>query len=314
MNFIKPLNEKTINPGISLLILGVLFIIFLGIGQFIGIGIIKIAFNLDLGELQILTTNPEQIENGRMALLYLHALGTILISFIATTYFWNKIIEKRDFNFFFQAEHSNYMLFLLAILVTFISNPLNSVFISLNKQMTLPAGFENLEKILKEKEAFLEQLTKFLVDFQSPLEIIVAVLVMGILTGMGEELLFRGAVQRKFMDWFGNHHAAIWIAAAIFSFVHMQFYGFIPRMLLAALFGYLYYWSGNLWIPIIAHASNNTITVLAMHFTKDMKEAQAMVESNEMMPLPYVFVSLFLTGGILYYFYTQTKNLQSQKS
>jgi membrane protease YdiL (CAAX protease family) len=137
---------------------------------------------------------------------------------------------------------------------------------------------------------------------------------MGILTGMGEELLFRGAVQRKFMDWLGNHHVAIWVAAAIFSAVHMQFYGFIPRMLLAALFGYLYYWSGNLWIPIIAHASNNTITILAMYFTKNMKEAKALVESNDIMPLPYVLISFMLTVGILYYFYTYTHNLRVQKT
>ena len=57
-------------------------------------------------------------------------------------------------------------------------------------------------------------------------------------------------------------HIAIWITAFIFSAVHMQFYGFVPRMLLGALFGYMFVWTGSLWVPVLMHFVNNGIAVV----------------------------------------------------
>ncbi len=54
----------------------------------------------------------------------------------------------------------------------------------------------------------------------------------------------------------------IWVSAILFSALHMQFYGFFPRMLLGAFFGYLLLWSGSLWLPIIAHFVNNCVAVI----------------------------------------------------
>jgi membrane protease YdiL (CAAX protease family) len=82
---------------------------------------------------------------------------------------------------------------------------------------------------------------------------------------IGEELVFRGMIQRELWRGTLNIHIAIWVSAAIFSAIHMQFYGFVPRLLLGALFGYLYYWSDNLLIPIFSHFFNNAFAVIMVH-------------------------------------------------
>ncbi len=85
---------------------------------------------------------------------------------------------------------------------------------------------------------------------------------IALLPAIGEELVFRGVVQKIFRQWSRNAHVAIWTTAVLFSAMHMQFYGFIPRMLLGAMLGYMLEWSGSLWLPMLAHFINNAGAVL----------------------------------------------------
>ena len=89
---------------------------------------------------------------------------------------------------------------------------------------------------------------------------------MAILPAVGEELLFRGLLQQKLFSCFKNIHISIWITAFLFSALHLQFFGFFPRFLLGALLGYMFYWSGSLWLPIIAHFTNNALALLMSFF------------------------------------------------
>ena len=85
-------------------------------------------------------------------------------------------------------------------------------------------------------------------------------------------MLFRsGVIQKQLTRFFRNHHAGIWVAAILFSALHMQFYGFIPRMFLGVLFGYLLVWTGSIWMPITAHFVNNASAVLFYYlFSNDL--------------------------------------------
>ena len=73
---------------------------------------------------------------------------------------------------------------------------------------------------------------------------------------------FRGVLQQLLG---GRRHVAIWLTAVIFSAIHMQFYGFVPRMLMGALFGYVFVWTGSLWVPIVMHFVNNGMAVLVYY-------------------------------------------------
>ena len=130
---------------------------------------------------------------------------------------------------------------------------------------------------------------------------LVALVVVAVVPAVGEEVLFRGILQRNLTRWTGNVHAGIWLAAILFSAIHVQFLGFVPRMLLGALFGYLYVWAGNIWIPILAHFVNNGFTIL-MVYLYQRKVVPVDIESNESVPLAAALVSAGVTVGLLTYF------------
>ena len=119
-----------------------------------------------------------------------------------------------------------------------------------------------IEQWLRAQEDMALQATEVLMNINSVGQLIVVILTIGLLTGIGEELIFRGSIQRLMIEKRINIHVAIWVTAFIFSALHMQFYGFVPRMLLGAFFGYLVVCSGSLWLPILAHALNNTIATI----------------------------------------------------
>jgi membrane protease YdiL (CAAX protease family) len=116
-----------------------------------------------------------------------------------------------------------------------------------------------------EKEDVAAELTTYLTRFDSFGLFAFAFIVIAVLPGIGEELVFRGMLQPELQRATGNIHAAIWISAIMFSAIHLQFFGFIPRVLLGVLFGYLYYWSGNIAIPMLAHFVNNGFSVLMLY-------------------------------------------------
>jgi len=134
------------------------------------------------------------------------------------------------------------------------------------------------------------------------------VFMIGLLPALGEELLFRGILQRLFSEWTRNIHAGIWISAVLFSAMHMQFYGFIPRMMLGALLGYLLAWSGSLWLPVIAHFINNaSAVVLTYLFSKNVIELDAdKIGTGDEMNV--VWISIVVVAFLLLLIYRIEKN------
>lgn len=194
----------------------------------------------------------------------------------------------------------------LPVLITFFTvivfMAVNSVFIEWNAKFTFPEFAKGFEHWAREREDTATELTEFLTQFNSPVELAVAIVVIAILPAIGEELVFRGLIQNELHKATRNPHYAVWISAVLFSAIHLQFFGFIPRLLLGALFGYLYYWSGNLIMAIVAHFVNNGISVVAMYFYQ--KGAfQYDLESMESAPANVVVISTIVTAGLLYYFY-----------
>jgi uncharacterized protein len=171
----------------------------------------------------------------------------------------------------------------------------------MNAQLDLPASMSGLESWMKEMEAQLMELTKFLTDFQTIPELLAGIMVIGILAGIGEELFFRGLVQPKIQYYLKSSHWGIWVTAIIFSAIHVQFYGFLPRVFLGALFGYMYHYSGSLWYPILAHIINNSVTVLLVYLSN-----QGMIEfdleSTDTVSYTAAFLGLLLLiVGFLYF-------------
>lgn len=152
----------------------------------------------------------------------------------------------------------------LAIVVIFyiVSLPAMNWLVSANESMTLPSWLGGLEQAMRAAEDEAAATTQQLLDIHSIVQLIPTLIVVGLMAGLSEEILFRGAMLRTMQDSRLGTHAVVWLVAIIFSAIHLQFYGFIPRMLLGVWLGYLLVWTGNLWVPIIAHTLNNSTVVL----------------------------------------------------
>ncbi|MHC1706958.1 MAG: lysostaphin resistance A-like protein [Bacteroidales bacterium] len=157
----------------------------------------------------------------------------------------------------------------------FCSMPFTGWLIDLNERMQLPGFLQNVEEWMKQSEAEAEIVTRSFLTTQSYSGFSVNLLMMVILPSLGEELIFRGVLIRLFREMTKNIHWAVIISSVLFSAMHLQFYGFIPRMVLGLLLGYVFVWSANLWMPIIMHLINNGFAVIAAFLS-----ARGVIETN----------------------------------
>ncbi len=185
---------------------------------------------------------------------------------------------------------------LLGILLIFSAFPLAQFTFWLNKQIPLPEWAISIEDSTN-------ALLRSMLGTESSFELLMNILVIAVIPAIGEELLFRGIIQRMLEKWTAKPHLAILITAFIFSAFHMQFEGFIPRFLLGAMLGYLLYWSGNLWVPIIAHFANNAMQVVAM-FLYSNQLSEIDIDQIDQVPFSITLVSTIFVLGISYYIIT----------
>lgn len=155
---------------------------------------------------------------------------------------------------------------ILSVILIFAVQPMVSWLGYYNNNMSLPESLAPLEEQMRLWEDMATQTMEQLLVNSSIFVLLINILVIAIMAGIAEELFFRGSIQQLINKISGNKHIAVWVTAFVFSAIHFQFYGFFPRMFLGALLGYLFVWSGNLWIPIIVHSLNNAMSVLLFHF------------------------------------------------
>jgi len=155
---------------------------------------------------------------------------------------------------------------LFAVLIILVSNPIINLTGEINSKLTLPGFLSGLENWMKASEEAAAQLTKLFLKMDSFGGLLFNLILIALIPAIGEEFLFRGIIQRIFKEWTKNNHWAIWISAVLFSALHFQFYGFVPRVILGAMFGYLFVISGNLWLPVITHFVNNAAAVIAFYY------------------------------------------------
>lgn len=186
----------------------------------------------------------------------LQAFGVFIIPAICMRYLWG----------YQQSTVSNQQSGLLALLgvgIMVTAIPLINSMVAWNESIRLPESLRGLEQWIQQTEAQAELLLQGFLTYKNGAwqVLLLNLLVLAILPGIGEELAFRGVLQSLFR----NRHVAVWVTAFVFSFVHFQFYGFIPRLLLGALFGYVLLWSGQLGLCMLMHATNNALSVLVFY-------------------------------------------------
>jgi membrane protease YdiL (CAAX protease family) len=157
------------------------------------------------------------------------------------------------------------LLWVIVLCVMVISTPLIECLSNFNQKLVLPHLLDGLQRWMRETENQAEKLTTVLLQMKTISSMIFKLVVVGLLTAVVEEFMFRGCIQTIFTKWTKNAHAAVWITAALFSAFHMEFFGFLPRMFLGVLFGYFVVWSGSVWPAVWAHFINNGTAVVVSY-------------------------------------------------
>jgi len=191
------------------------------------------------------------------------SIGLFIVPpFVLAWLFHGKIAEY----LYLKRNATSASIFLVAVLVIF-ALPLINFIGEWNTRMEFPEFLAGLERWMKNAEDNAAELTEAFLKVEGTSGLLLNLFMIAVLPAIGEELLFRGVIQRIFTNWTRSHHWGIWISAILFSALHIQFYGFVPRMLLGVLFGYLLVWSGSMWLPVAAHFFNNAFAVVAMYLT-----------------------------------------------
>ena len=151
----------------------------------------------------------------------------------------------------------------VAVLAYFLLCPFISFLQEWNMGWHLPEKWQTLEVYFRNKSLQMEELSKRMLLTHSWGVFAGSLCVVALGAGICEEFFFRGCLQNLFHSWFKNTHAAVWTTAAVFSLFHADFFGFMPRLFLGAFLGYLYLWSGSIWLSVIIHSLNNAILATA---------------------------------------------------
>jgi membrane protease YdiL (CAAX protease family) len=152
-------------------------------------------------------------------------------------------------------------LILIGVALMFVSIPFSTRLTTWNESMNLGDAFAALENYLKMLEDTAQAAIDKMVNVDTIGGLLFNLLIIALIPAVGEELTFRGVLQQSLTRKM-NPHIAIFLSAAIFSFIHFQFYGFLPRMFLGLLMGYMFYITNSLWTSILMHFVNNGSAVV----------------------------------------------------
>lgn len=296
------------HPVVSLILL--LLLVFAGALMF---GVFSIAIAVAAGDGDITAIDQLlTVDMNNVAAIKIIQAGTSIGMFVLPPLLL-AIVEKRQTHYLEFKSPVNPMLWLMVIAIMFFSAPLLDQSIKLNENMRLPEAFAGIEGWMKAKEAELKELTELLLSETTYSGLLINLLVIAVIPAIGEEFLFRGCVQNIATRWLGNVHAGVWVAAIIFSAIHLQFYGFLPRMLLGALFGYLLLWGKNIWLPVLAHFLNNAAATVSAFYLQRQGKSLDELDFGEQIPTYLYFISFVLTGVLLYQFYKTSLETRHKK-
>ncbi|WP_428327746.1 lysostaphin resistance A-like protein [Mucilaginibacter sp.] len=250
------------HPALQFLIFAGVFAGFFFVANLLGIAAIFALYGaktlMSIGSLD--TTAPHFVT----ALWILQTVGTTFPIFAAPVFF-AYVIARDPQDYIKPSFRFDWKLIVVIFVIMFASMPLIEYLSNINQKLMLPKSLSGLQKWIVDSEASAQKLMVVMLKMNGIADMIFDVLFIGLLTAIVEEFMFRGVLQTIFVRWTKNTHAAVWITAILFSAFHMEFLGFLPRLLLGAFFGYFVAWSGSIWTGVLAHFINNATDVIATY-------------------------------------------------
>lgn len=235
------------------------------------------------------------------ALLVSSSFGTFLLPAL--------VLQRLEpyFNYFPGGNKRAWLPYVVAVALLFAFGPIMQLIGEANMTMTLPDSWNKIEGWMRTQEDSMAVLTERIVMVDRWELLLVNIIVMAAMPAIAEEYYFRGSLMHMIQRLTKNYHLTVWVSAIIFSAIHVQFFGFFPRMILGVFFGYMFVWTQNIWIPILAHFVNNaTVAVIAFVYTRQGK-TYADLQTYESYSIFVYIGSLMLTILLGVWFYKISK-------
>jgi membrane protease YdiL (CAAX protease family) len=249
------------HPAFNIIIIAAIAFGCLLVSQSVAVGIVAFLYELGFGELEGILSRPtKDIPNVREIYWIIQGLS-LLVGLGGGAFLYQVIVAKTNFRDLNQTKDLKIVGLVLASAIFILSVPLSAEMMNWNSNI----HFGSFDAKIRSLESQAAALTKILTNMQNPTDLLCVLVVIAVIPAFAEEYLFRGLLQNEFLRWFKNGHWAVLVTSIIFSAIHFQFLGFLPRVFLGMLLGYLYLWSGNLIYPMIGHFVNNGIQVLALY-------------------------------------------------
>lgn len=244
-----------------------LFLVSIGcaiIGTVVTMGIVALLYGRGM-VWQILqmtnTGNPDFTNAFRIFL----ALGNTLFVFFVPAVIFGYFIMREPDEYLRPRNYFPPVLLLLSFGFMLFFLPAMDITGYFNQQLSLPPALHGLDQWIHDGEKQAQSTMKVVLDMKTPGDLLITLFIVALLPALSEEFFFRGCMQTIFERWTRNTHWAVWITAFIFSALHFEFLGFVPRFLLGGALGYLFAWSGSIWPSVVAHCLNNALAVLAYY-------------------------------------------------
>ncbi len=243
-----------------------------------------------------------------LIILKLSQIVSSILIFIVPAILFVYLLTEEKLRYFQLQSVPKLSAIIYSIVLMLASLPLINWMIEINSNMAFPNFLKGVENWMRSAEANAEMLTKKFLEMDTILDLILNLIMIALVAAVSEELFFRGVVQKALHEATNNAHLSIWIAAILFSAIHGQFYGFIPRVVLGALFGYLFIWSGSLWLPMICHFINNGAAVIFSYLIgKNIIDFDADNVGTMEDEKGLLFASFVIVSGLIYLIYRKEK-------
>ena len=218
--------------------------------------LLVVFFDIDFSDLLMFSSDYSNLKliNVQKVYGFLLSVGLFIVPPFLFAYFTGFQLQL--------SQKINRQTVLLAIAIMLIGIPFVAYLIQWNKALNLPDFLEPLQGWMEASEQKATQLTEAFLAMNNMGDLLINLFLIALIPAIGEELFFRGVLQRLFAKWIGEIHLAIFISAFLFSAIHLQLFYFFPRFVLGIVLGYMFYWSKNLWLPILAHFTNNALLII----------------------------------------------------
>lgn len=233
----------------------------------------------------ITKSNPQDLNSLRFM-----QISSQLFTFVFPPIAYAFLVKEKPVNAL-GLKNAKILWLLIGTAMIFAIMPLNSILAEWNAGLKLPESLSALEQIIKDMQESASAMIEKFVSVDTIGGLILNLFMIAGLAALGEELLFRSIIQTSLIKICKNAHVGILIASAIFSFIHLEFYGFVPRLILGMLLGYMFYFSGSIWIPMLMHFLNNG-TVVLIYFLNNKGITNIDVDTFGQTSIPILIVSI----------------------